>query len=101
MPRRSKGPYLYWVEYKNGRAPQWVIRDGTKMRSTGLGDGASEDEKSAALAKYLIEKHDPKPQGIDNPNEALSGGLPLGLSRKEALGLRSAGIRQARPWPPK
>jgi hypothetical protein len=71
MPRRAKGPYLYWIEYKNGRASQWVIRDGAKMRSTGLGDGASENEKSAALAKYLIEKHDPKPKGVDNPNQAL------------------------------
>ena len=71
MPRRSRGPYLYWVEYRDGRSPAWVIRDGGKTRSTGLGKGATEDEKLAALTKYCIEKHDPKPRGVDNPNQAL------------------------------
>jgi integrase len=71
MPRRSKGAYKYLIKYKNGRPAQWVIRDGSKTRSTGLGADASIDEVDAALAKYVLGKHDPKPQRPDNPNEAL------------------------------
>jgi integrase len=56
MSRRSKGAH-YWLERRDGRAPNWVILDGTKRARTGLGADATAAEKDAALKDYLVEKH--------------------------------------------
>jgi integrase len=53
MPRRSKGPRLWW---RQDRA-SWFILDGARHRGTGLGAGASEREKEDALTVYLTNKH--------------------------------------------
>lgn len=63
MSRRSKGPRLWLRPARRDKAgelthePAWFILDGTRQRSTGLGIGATEAQKSAALSEYLIEKH--------------------------------------------
>lgn len=57
MPRRSKGPHLYFRERK-GRAGVWVIRDGESESSTGESLGRR-GEAEKALAKYIGDKHTP------------------------------------------
>lgn len=57
MPRRSKGPHLYFRERK-GRAGVWVIRDGEAEISTGESYG-NRGEAEKALAKYIGDKHTP------------------------------------------
>ena len=57
MPRRSKGPRLYYRE-RRGREPVWVILDGENEVSTGCGaDDRERAEK--ALAEYIARKHKP------------------------------------------
>jgi integrase len=63
MPRPSKGPHLYLYKRK-GRAPVWVIRDGSRE----VGTGCAESNRAGAeqaLARYLNEKHQPQPAGRD------------------------------------
>lgn len=57
MPRRAKGPRLWFRTARTGRPGAWFILDGSSHRGTGLGAGASPAEKDAALAAYLTEKH--------------------------------------------
>ena len=63
MPRRSKGPHLwlhparYDVPGNITHAPTWIIIDGSRRSRTGLGVGASEQEKDQALKAYLAGKH--------------------------------------------
>jgi integrase len=57
MPRRSKGPHLWLRPASNGRPAAWRILDNGRQRGTGLGIGASESEKAAALKQYLVEQH--------------------------------------------
>jgi hypothetical protein len=75
MPRRSKGPYLYLKHYSDGRPPGWIIRDRIngvrKEAGTGLGIGASEQERRAALYEYQKKQHDPAPKSGRDPNQAL------------------------------
>jgi integrase len=76
MPRKSQGPYLWLrTKWSDGRPASWVIRDrinGRRKESgTGLGVDATEHERSAALAKYLAQKHDPRPKSGRDPNQAL------------------------------
>jgi integrase len=76
MPRQAKGPYLFLRRnWSDGRPPAWIIRDRVdgcrKDSGTGLGADATQREKDEALAKYLASKHDPRPKGGRNPNEAL------------------------------
>jgi integrase len=57
MPRRSKGPRLYYRK-RRGREPVWVILDGKDEISTGCGpDDRERAEK--ALADYIGRKHKP------------------------------------------
>lgn len=64
MPRRSKGPRLYFEKARFSAsgvllaAGQWVIRDGAAKRRTGKPENAIV-EAEAALASYIAEKHDP------------------------------------------
>ena len=53
MSRRSKGPRLWW---RTDRAA-WFIRDGARQRGTGLGTGATEQQKADALKAYLTAQH--------------------------------------------
>lgn len=63
MSRRSKGPRLWLRPARRDASgnlthePAWFILDGTGQRSTGLGIGATESQKSEALTAYLVEKH--------------------------------------------
>ena len=57
MPRRSKGPRLYYRE-RRGREPVWVILDGQNEISTGCGAGDRE-RAERALADYIRRKHMP------------------------------------------
>lgn len=63
MPRPSKGVHLWPRPERRNTAgkvthkPTWLILDGPKSHSTGLGIGASEAEKDEALKKYLATKH--------------------------------------------
>ena len=70
MPRQSKGPYLEFKRYRD-RESRWVIRDGQKTKGTGLGTGASDEQKRQALADYLKKIHDPSPKRGGDPNQAL------------------------------
>lgn len=56
MSRRAKGPRLYLRPASKTRPAFWIVRDGDGQFGTGLGVGASEDEKEAALAAYLTRK---------------------------------------------
>jgi integrase len=57
MPRRAKGPRLYYRE-RRGREAVWVILDGTSEVSTGC--GASDRERAEkAFADYIAKKHRP------------------------------------------
>lgn len=78
MPRHAKGARAYLQpERKNAageviEASVWVIRDGTRKRSTGiLGDDArdaSDERIQKALRAFLGEKHDPAP-GPRHPSQ--------------------------------
>jgi integrase len=57
MPRRSKGPRLYYRE-RRGREPVWVILDGENEISTGCG-ASDRGRAEKALAAYLARKHKP------------------------------------------
>jgi len=62
VSRRAKGPRLWLrpARYDAGKLthePAWVILDGTRQRGTGLGIGASPEEKETALRLYLQSKH--------------------------------------------
>jgi integrase len=57
MPRRSKGPRLYFRE-RRGREAVWVILDGTTEVSTGCGAG-DRQRAERALAEYIGRKHKP------------------------------------------
>lgn len=57
MPRRAKGPRLYLKE-RAGREAVWIIRDGTKERSTGCLQGGLGDAERE-LQRYIAEKWAP------------------------------------------
>lgn len=63
MPRRSKGPRLWWREPRRDatgsvtHAGTWLILDGVSQSSTGLDINASEQQKGDALRDYLTNKH--------------------------------------------
>jgi len=59
MPRKAKGPRLYWRKPTKTRKGVYVIRDGQQQRST-FTDNYGEAEKQ--LKQYLIEKNRPKLQ---------------------------------------
>lgn len=52
MPRRSKGPRLWFRADRES----WFILDGPRHFGTGLNAGATADEKDAALRRYLSGK---------------------------------------------
>jgi len=56
MPRRAKGPRLYF----DGKRQQWVIRDGARFVRTGAGAG-DRDVAEKQLAEYIGNKHRPAP----------------------------------------
>ncbi|QPH55575.1 site-specific integrase [Pontivivens ytuae] len=53
MPRRSKGPRLYWRKSKGNKKAVYVIRDGQHEYSTGTVD---REQAEAELRLYLIRK---------------------------------------------
>jgi len=57
VPRRAKGPRLWFRPARDNRLGAWFVLDGTRQRGTGLGVGASASEKDKALGDYLAEKH--------------------------------------------
>lgn len=57
MPRPPKGAHLY-LRRRKGRAPVWVIRDGSDESGTGCGEGEHR-EAEEKLATYLAGKHKP------------------------------------------
>lgn len=57
MPRRSKGPRLWFRPARAGRAGAWFVLDGSRQFGTGLGIGATEQQKADALRSYLETKH--------------------------------------------
>lgn len=63
MPRRAKGPRLWFREARRDAAGNlthagaWFILDGTSQVGTGLGVGSSDAEKDEALRAYLTSKH--------------------------------------------
>lgn len=72
MPRRPKGPHLYWRARKDGPSV-WQIRDGSTRVSTGT-DSRPDAEKQ--LADYIQRKH--RPSGPTEPAElAISMALAL------------------------
>ncbi|WP_448043733.1 site-specific integrase [Bradyrhizobium liaoningense] len=76
MPRRAKGPRLWLRPARRDdtgqitHEPAWFILDGPIQRGTGLGLGATADEKEAALSDYLDQKHvDVRSSGIKDPSQ--------------------------------
>ena len=57
MPRRSKGPHLWWREQK-GRQGVWIIKDNGRQKSTGCGKSQLEDAEKQ-LAEYIAQKWAP------------------------------------------
>lgn len=57
MPRRSKGPHLWWREQK-GRQGVWLIKDNGRQKSTGCGKSQLEDAEKQ-LAEYIAQKWAP------------------------------------------
>lgn len=53
MPRRSKGPRLWFRKDRDA----WFVLDGGRQHGTGLGAGATTEEKDGALKAYLGTKH--------------------------------------------
>jgi integrase len=75
MPRRAKGPH-YWFrpdrKDASGKVTQfgtWLILDGTRQHSTGLGARASAEEKDTALEDYLAQKKAPANVGSRDPSK--------------------------------
>jgi integrase len=75
MPRRAKGPRLWLRPARRDDGDQithesaWFILDGNSQRGTGLGAGATEEEKGQALRDYLVEKHsDVRQVGARDPS---------------------------------
>lgn len=71
MPRRAKGPRLYFKGARRDaagvitHAEKWVIRDGEREVSTGTSELAAAEGK---LAAYIAEKHNPRsPDADKNP----------------------------------
>jgi integrase len=56
MPRKTKGPRLYFRKAKGTRKAVYVIRDGQREFSTGTTDSRSAEK---ALRDYIIEKERP------------------------------------------
>ncbi len=62
MPRRAKGPRLWWRPARRDAAGNlthagaWFVLDGTVQRGTGLGADATAEQREAALTAYLVEK---------------------------------------------
>ena len=56
MPRRAKGPRLYFDQKRD----QWVIRDGSRFVRTGAG-ASDRDVAEKQLAEYIGNKHRPAP----------------------------------------
>lgn len=54
MPRRSKGPRLYLDPQER----VWLVRDGSRKRRTGCGEGEIQRAEEA-LAQYIAEKYEP------------------------------------------
>lgn len=76
MPARAKGIRL-WLQPerrdKNGKLadrPVWVIRDGTRKRSTGCGPTEIE-EAERKLKDYIAERHQPGSTGKGDPHKTL------------------------------
>ena len=90
MPRRTKGPRL-WLqparEARNGRTAEaavWVIRDGSRKRSTGLG-AEQHTEAQRALAEYIIAQHNPA-SGRDLSPAEVSVADAISLYAREVAG---------------
>src|SRR4051794_29236247 len=91
MPRRAKGPRLWWRPARADRVGSWFILDGPRQRGTGLGTGASAAEKDAALKAYLTEKHtEHATTGTRDPSRIL-------IDDVLALYVRDKAGKQARP----
>ncbi|MEY9740882.1 integrase [Bradyrhizobium japonicum] len=63
MPRRGRGPYLYWrnERRKGGKAiarATWIIIDGSKHIATGCFAGEN-SKAQECLARYITEKYSP------------------------------------------
>jgi integrase len=84
MPRRSKGPRLYYRE-RRGRDAVWVILDGTAEVSTGC--GASDRERAEkALSAYIARKHKPDWQNTHPAEIAVADVLAYyGTNRAQKL----------------
>jgi integrase len=66
MPRRSKGPRLYWKKSERGRTGEWLIRDGTHREGTGVHCERDREQAEPALAAYITSKYTaPKVLGQD------------------------------------
>jgi integrase len=65
-------------------AGAWFVLDGTSQVGTGLGEGATPDQKEKALSAYLIEKHsDVRAAGLKDPvNIAIADVLTLYVKEK-------------------
>lgn len=63
MPRRAKGPRLWFRDVRRDAAGNLThagarfVLDGASQIGTGLGEGATADEKEGALSAYLVTKH--------------------------------------------
>lgn len=63
MPRRAKGPRLWFREPRRDaagtltHAGAWFILDGSSQVGTGLGAEATPQQKEQALSAYLVAKH--------------------------------------------
>jgi integrase len=74
MPRHAKGPRLWLrparrdAEGRITHVAGWFVLDGNSQSGTGLGAGATPDEKEKALSAYLVEKHsDVRQAGLKDP----------------------------------
>lgn len=76
MPRRAKGPRLYWKKRKDGPSV-WQIRDGTTYISTGTDCRRTAE---TMLAEYIERKH--RPSGPVGPAE-LSVSMALMIYAEE------------------
>jgi integrase len=61
MPRRAKGPRLWFRPSRPGHGGAWIIRDGGRQIGTGCGEG-HDREAEKALAAYITAKHNPAKQ---------------------------------------
>lgn len=74
MPRRARGAYLYFRR----DAGVWIIRDGSRQRRTGCGEGEL-DAAERALAAYIASRAGPLRTG-PRPASELTVGEALALS---------------------